>query len=101
MGLLFRSLSHLGDLFAIGWHPSSFVVRHALTSFPQKLGTSRFEGRANKFCLATSDEVMMSIEASTKIINFITHGAGVPVLGRGHFGLKVKMHYFFDNLLQY
>ena len=39
--------------------------------------------------------VMMTKEGSTKIVNFMTPGAGVPVLGRGHISNVVKMHYFF------
>ena len=38
---------------------------------------------------------------ATKIVNFMTPGAGVLVLGRGHISHKVKMHYFFKNLLLY
>ena len=41
---------------------------------------------------------MMSKEASTKIVNFMTPGTGVSVMGCGHI---VKMHYFFKNLLLY
>ena len=44
---------------------------------------------------------MMTKEGSTKIVNFITPGAGVLVLGRGHISHIVKMHYFFKNLLLY
>ena len=43
--------------------------------------------------------VMMIKEGSTKIVNFMTPGAGVLVLGRGHISHIVKMHYFFKNLL--
>ena len=39
------------------------------------------------------------MEASIKIVNFMTPGAGVPVLGHGHIGHIVKMHYVFENLL--
>ena len=45
--------------------------------------------------------VMMTKEGSTKIVNFMTPGAGVLVLGRGHMSLIMKMHYFFKNLLLY
>ena len=45
--------------------------------------------------------VMMTKEGSTKIVNFMTPGAGVLVLGRGHINHIVKMHYFFKNLLLY
>ena len=39
--------------------------------------------------------VMMTKEGSTKIVNFMTPGAGVLVLGRGHIIHIVKMHNFF------
>ena len=39
--------------------------------------------------------VMMTKEGSTKIVNFMTLGVGVLVLGRGHISHRVKMHYFF------
>ena len=42
---------------------------------------------------------MITKEGSTKIINFMTPGAGVLVLGRGHISHIVKMYYFFKNLL--
>ena len=45
--------------------------------------------------------VMMTKEGSTKIVNFMTPGAGVVVLGRGHISHIVKMHYSFKNLLLY
>ena len=45
--------------------------------------------------------VMMTNEGSTKIVNFMTPGAGVLLLGRGHVSHLVKMHYFFKNLLLY
>ena len=45
--------------------------------------------------------VMMSKEASIKIVNFMTPGAGVPVMGVVIYGHIVKMHYFFKNLLLY
>ena len=44
---------------------------------------------------------MMTKEGSTKIINFITLRAGVLVLGRGRISHKVKMHFYFENLLLY
>ena len=44
---------------------------------------------------------MMTKEVFTKIVNFMTHGAGVLVLGRDHISHIVKMHYFFKNLLLY
>ena len=42
---------------------------------------------------------MLNKEGSTKIVNFMTPGAGVLVLGCGHIRYIVKMHYFFKNLL--
>ena len=42
---------------------------------------------------------MMTKEGSTKIVNFMTPGAGVLVLGSGHVSHVVKMHHFFKNLL--
>ena len=44
---------------------------------------------------------MMTKEGSTKIVNFITPGAGVIVLGRGHINHIVNLHYFFENLFLY
>ena len=46
-------------------------------------------------------KVMMNKEGSTKIVNVITPGAGVLVLGRGHISRIVKMHYSFKNLYLY
>ena len=43
----------------------------------------------------------MRKEGSTKIENFMTPGAGVLALGRGHISHLVKIHYFFKNLLLY
>ena len=45
--------------------------------------------------------VIMTKEGSTKIVNFMTHGAGVLVLGCGHISHIVKMHYSFKHLLLY
>ena len=42
---------------------------------------------------------MNTKEVSTKIVNFITPGAGDLVLGRDHINHRVKMHYFFNNHL--
>ena len=42
---------------------------------------------------------MMNKEGSTKIVHFMTPGAGFLELGCGHIGHIVKMHYFFKNLL--
>ena len=39
--------------------------------------------------------VMLTTEGSAKIVNFMTPGAGVLVLGLGHISHIVKMHYFF------
>ena len=44
---------------------------------------------------------MMTKEGSTKIVNFMTPGAGVLLLGRGHISHIMKMHYSFKNLLLY
>ena len=47
--------------------------------------------------------VIMTKEWSTKIVNFMTPGVGVLVLGRGHISHRVKMHYFLkksSSLLQ-
>ena len=38
---------------------------------------------------------MMTKEGSTKIVNFMTPGAGILVLGHDHISHIVKMHYFF------
>lgn len=43
----------------------------------------------------TEHIVKMSMEASIKIVNFVTPGAAVPVLECGHFDVKVKMYFFF------
>ena len=42
--------------------------------------------------------VLINKEGLTKIITFMTPGAGVLVLGCGHISHLVKMHYFFKNL---
>ena len=47
----------------------------------------------------TNYVVMITKEGSTKIVNFMTPGAGVLVQGHGHISHVVKMHYFFKNLL--
>ena len=44
---------------------------------------------------------MMIKEGSTKIENFMTPGAGVLMLGRGHISHIVKMHYLLKHLLLY
>ena len=46
-------------------------------------------------------KVMMTKEGSTKIVTFMTPGAGVLVLGCGHISHKVKMHYSFKKFLLY
>ena len=43
----------------------------------------------------TENMIMMAKEGSTKILNFITPGQGLPVLGRDHIHHKVKMHWVF------
>ena len=43
--------------------------------------------------------VMITKEGSTKIVNFMSPGAGVLVLGCCHISYRVKIHYFFKNLL--
>ena len=45
--------------------------------------------------------VMVTKEGSTKIVNFMTPGAGILVKERGHRSHIVKLHYFFKNLLLY
>ena len=40
---------------------------------------------------------MMTREGDTKIVNFMTFGEGVLVLGHGHISNIVKMHYLFKN----
>ena len=45
--------------------------------------------------------VMMTKEVSTKIVNFMTPGAGILVQERGHRSHIVNMHFFFKNLLLY
>ena len=42
---------------------------------------------------------MMTKEESTKIVNFMTPGAGGLVLGRGHISHVVKMHCFLNLFL--
>ena len=42
---------------------------------------------------------MITKEGFNKIVNFMTPGAGVLALGCGHISQKVKLHYFFKNLL--
>ena len=41
----------------------------------------------------------MTKEGSTKIVNFMSPGAGVPVLGCALLSHIVKMHYFLNLLL--
>ena len=40
---------------------------------------------------------MKTKEGATKIVNFMTLGTGVHVLGRGHISHIVKMHYCFEK----
>ena len=49
----------------------------------------------------TKCKVRMAKEGSFKIGKFMTPGAGVLVLGRGHISHIVKMHYSFKNFLLY
>ena len=42
---------------------------------------------------------MMTKEGSTKIVNFMTHGSQLLVLGRGHISHIVKMHNFIYKIL--
>ena len=44
---------------------------------------------------------MITKERSTKIVNFMTPGAGVLVLGCGHISHIAKVHYFFKIFLPY
>ena len=45
------------------------------------------------------DEAVMNKEGSIEIVNFMTPGAVVLVLGHGHISHIVKMYYFYKNLL--
>ena len=45
--------------------------------------------------------VMVTKEGSTKIINFMTPGAGVLVRGHDYISNLVNMNYFFKNSLLY
>ena len=45
-----------------------------------------------------SKKIMISKEESTNIVNFMTSGAVILVIGRGHISHIVKLHYFFKNL---
>ena len=42
--------------------------------------------------------IKLTKEGCTKIVNFMTPGAGVLVLGRVHISHIVQMHYSFKNL---
>ena len=44
---------------------------------------------------------MMIKESFTKIVNFMTLGAGVHVLGHGNISHIVKMHYFYSINIQH
>ena len=61
--------------------------------FKNLLLNSQTQSRQTKYV------VTFTKEGSTKIVNFMTPGAGVLVLGRGHISHIVKMHHFFKNLL--
>ena len=43
----------------------------------------------------TKYKEMLTEKNSTKLVNFMTTGAGVLVLGRGHINHIETMHYFF------
>ena len=45
--------------------------------------------------------VMMTKEGPTKVVTFMTPGAGVLALRCGHISHIVKIHYFFKNHLLY
>ena len=61
--------------------------------FFKNLHYSQAQNRKTKYI------VMITKEGSTKIVNFMTSGAEVFVLGCVHVSYVVKMHYFFKNLL--
>ena len=44
---------------------------------------------------------MITKKGFTKIINVMTPGVGVLLLGRGHISRIVKMHYLLKNVLLY
>ena len=74
-------------------HISLIVKMHYF--FKNRLLYSQAQIRQTKYV------VMMTTEGSTKIVNFMTPGAGVLVLWHGHISHIMKMHYFFKNLLLY
>ena len=45
--------------------------------------------------------MIITKEGSIKIVNFMTAGAMVPVLGRSHVSHIVKLHYFLKNCVLY
>ena len=85
--------SGVGVLVLGRGHISHIVIMHYF--FKNLLLSSQAEIRQTKYV------VMMTKEGSTKIVNFVTHGAGVLVLEHGRKGHIVKMNYFFKNLLLY
>ena len=143
--LFYRTfLGHLSWPIAMGWRPSSSVVRRALTFSSQELLSQSLKNLVCSICRVRRQEianfmtpptqrgckfgvksvksmyffknrllysrtwfrqnkliVVMTKEGSTKIVDFMTHGAGVLELGRGHINQIVKMHYSFENLLLY
>ena len=81
-------------VLVLGCGHSSHTVKMHYALFLVK-SSSLFLGidQTNKYV------VMMTMEGSNKIVNFITPGEGVPLQRRGHISHIVKMHYFFKNLL--
>ena len=68
-------------------HISHIVKMHYF--FKNLLLYSQAQNRKTKYI------VMITKEGSTKIVNFMTSGADVFVLGCVHVSYVVKMHYFF------
>ena len=81
-------------VLVLGFVHKSHIVK-MLYFFKNFLVFSQAYFRQNKY------EVMMTKEGSTKIVNIMTPGSVVLVLGYGHISHIVKMHYFFKNLLLY
>ena len=92
---------------------ASVFVRCALTSSQELLSQGNFGVKSVKLMYflknlllysggwfrKTECIVIMTKEVSTKIVNFMTTGAVVLVLGRSHISYTVKMHYSFKSLL--
>ena len=78
-------MTYCYGLASIVLHRLLFVMRRALTSSPQKLLGQSLPNLVCSFIRGSRP----------KIINFMTPGAGVLVLGRGHISHIVKIHYFF------